>query len=92
MRYLLKFTWKQPPTQEILALMPAEMQSGRELAEQGIAEAAYPSADQSVEGFTVWAVWNCESEDHLHELMKSQPMHDYFNHEVTLLADPFMPE
>ena len=56
--------------------MPAEEQSGRELAERGIAEAAYPTADQSVEG---WAIWNGESQDHLHELIESQP---------DLLGDP----
>jgi hypothetical protein len=36
---MLKITWKQPPTEKIMALMPAEQRRGIELAEQGIAYA-----------------------------------------------------
>jgi len=34
MRFMLKFTWNQPPTEEAMALMPAEIKRGIELAEQ----------------------------------------------------------
>ena len=44
-----------------MALMPAKQQRGVELFEQGIAEAAYQAADQSVDGWAAWAVWNCDS-------------------------------
>ena len=91
MRFMLKITWKQTPTEEIMALMPAEQQRGMELSEQGIAEAAYQAADQSTEGWAAWAIWNCESQAALDELVKTLPMHEYFNYDVTLLAKPYMP-
>jgi muconolactone delta-isomerase len=91
MRFMLKITWKQPPTEKIMALMPAEQRRGIELAEQGIAEAAYQAADQSVEGWAAWAVWNCESQDALDEVVKTLPMHEFFNYDVTLLAEPYAP-
>jgi muconolactone delta-isomerase len=90
MRFMLKITWKQPPTEEIMALMPAEHGRGKELAEQGIAEAAYQAADQSAEAWAAWAVWNCESQDALYEVVKTLPMHEFFNYDVTLLAEPFV--
>ena len=89
MRFMLKITWKQPPTEEIMALMPAEQRRGIELAEQGIAEAAYQAADQSA--WAAWAVWNCESRDAVNEVIKTLPMHEFFNHDVTLLAEPYVP-
>ena len=92
MRFMLKVTWKQPPTEEIMALMPAEYRRGIELAEQGIAEAAYQAADQSAwEAWSAWAVWNCESQDALYEVVKTLPMHEFFNYDVTLLAEPYVP-
>ena len=93
MRFMLKCTWKQQPTEEILALMPAEHRRGMELSEQGISEAAYQAADQSVdwEAWAAWAVWNCESEDALYEVVKTLPMHAFFNYDVTLLAEPYVP-
>ncbi|MEM7029484.1 MAG: muconolactone Delta-isomerase family protein [Chloroflexota bacterium] len=89
MRFMLKITWNQAPTEEAMALMPAEQQRGMELAEQGIAEAAYMAADQSAEGWAAWAVWNCESRAAVDDVVKTLPMHAYFNYDVTPLAEPF---
>jgi len=89
MRFMLKFTWNQPPTEEAMALMPAEIKRGIELAEQGIGEAAYQSADQS--NWAAWAVWNCESRDAVNEVIKTLPMREFFNHDITPLAEPFVP-
>ena len=91
MRFMVKITWNQTPTEDIMALMPAEQQKGMELAEEGIAEAAYMAADQSPEGWSAWAVWNCESQDALDEVVKTLPMHKFFNYDVTLLAEPYTP-
>lgn len=87
MRFMIKYTWNQQPTAEIMALMPAEIKRGMELFEQGIAEAAYQAADQA--NWAAWAIWNCESHDALHEVLKTLPMHDFFNFEITELAAPF---
>ncbi|MCP4325731.1 MAG: hypothetical protein GY787_28610 [Alteromonadales bacterium] len=87
MRFMIKYTWNQQPTEEIMALMPAEIKRGQELGEQGIAEAAYQTADQSA--WAAWAIWNCESEDVVSELLKTLPMHAFFNYEITELAEGF---
>ncbi len=52
MRFMITFTWKQPPNEEVMALLPAEQARGEELAEQGIAESPEGAADQS----TFWWV------------------------------------
>ena len=66
MRFLAKNTWKEPPTEEVQALIPAELARTKELAEQGISEALYVAADRS----GAWQVWNCESEEALEEIRK----------------------
>lgn len=87
MRFMIKYTWNQQPTAEIMALMPAEIKRGMELFEQGIAEAAYQTADQTA--WAAWAIWNCESHDALQDVLKTLPMHDFFNFEITELAPAF---
>ena len=81
MRFLVKNTWKEPPTEEVQALIPAELARTKELAEQGISEALYVAADRS----GAWEVWNCESEEALEEIKKTLPLHKYLNTEITLL-------
>jgi len=83
MRFMIKANLKEPPTEEVLALVPAEQARSQELADQGIREALYVAADQSV----VWYIWNCESQDVLEEIHKTLPLHDYLNTEITLLSD-----
>ena len=46
MRFMLTATWKQPPNEEIMALIPAEQARGKELEEQGIRESFNMAADQ----------------------------------------------
>ena len=83
MKFLLKMTWKQQPNEEMMALMPAERARVMELIEQGVQEADYLAADQSV----AWVVWNCDSRDEVVETTKTLPMHQYFDTEITPLAD-----
>jgi len=85
MRFLMKNTWKVPPTEEVQALIPAELARTKELAEQGISEAVYVAADRS----GAWEVWNCESEKAVEEIKKTMPLHPYLNTEITLLQDDF---
>ena len=84
---MIKYTCIQQPTVEIFSLRPAEIKRGMELFEQSIAEAAYQTADQAA--WAAWAIWNCDSRDALNDVLKTLPMHDYFNYEVTELAPPF---
>ena len=83
MRFLLKLTLDQPTSDEIMALLPSEQRRGVELAEQGIREAVYVATDRS----TVWTVWNCDSQKTLEEMTKTLPLHEFWNIEVTRLAD-----
>ena len=85
MRFLLKKTFKAPPTEEVLALIPIEEARAKELAEQGLLEALYVAADLS----NAWAVWNCGSQAALEETHATLPLHDYLNIDITLLADEF---
>ena len=82
MRYMLTFTWKQPPDEEVMKLMPAEQARGQELGEQGIAEPPELAADQS----TFWAVWNRENLDEVQETLKTLPMYELFNVAIAPLA------
>jgi hypothetical protein len=70
---MLKLALNRPPTEEIMALIPAERKRGRELAEQGIREAVYVAADRSA----VWTVWNCKSQEMLEEVTKTLPLYEF---------------
>lgn len=83
MRFMLKLTLNRPPSEEIMALIPAEQRRGMELAEQGIREAIYVAADRSA----VWTVWNCDSQQTLEELTRTLPLYEFWNIESTRLAD-----
>ena len=82
MRFLIKSTFKAPPTDEAMALIPAEKARSQELADQGVREALYTAADRSA----VWFVWNCDSHEAVEETLQSLPMYDFLDFEVTLLA------
>ena len=84
MRFLIKETFKAPPTAEVQALIPAEQARVKELTEQGLIAEVYVAADQSV----AWAVWNVDSEAALEEAHSSLPLHPYMNSEITVLSYP----
>ncbi len=84
MRFLTKETFKAPPTEEVQALMPAEIAKVNELTEQGLMEAVYTAVDFSA----VWLVWNVDSETALEEAHDALPLHPYMNSEIlTVLAE-----
>jgi muconolactone delta-isomerase len=83
MRFLLKLALNQPPSEEIMALLPSEQRRGVELAAQGIREAVYVAADRS----TVWTVWNCDSQEVLERLTKTLPLYEFWNIEMMQLAE-----
>lgn len=83
MRFLIRETFKAPPTPEVQALIPAEQARVKELTEQGLLAAVYLAADQSA----AWAVWNVDSEAALEEAHNSLPLHPHMNSEITVLAE-----
>ena len=83
MRFMLTFTWKQPPTEEVQALIPAEQARAKELTEQGIQETMYLAADNSVG----WVVWNCASQDEVQETLQTLPLNKFLNCDISPLAE-----
>ena len=83
MRFLTRETFKAPPTEEVRALIPAEMAKVKELTEQGLVAAVYVAADQS----GAWMVWNVDSQAALEEAHNTLPLHPYLNSEITLLSE-----
>ena len=83
MRFMLTATWKQPPNEQVMALVPAEEARVRELEEEGIHESLYLAADQS----TVWGIWNCASQEQLEETLHTLPLYEHLNIDISPLAD-----
>jgi muconolactone delta-isomerase len=86
MRFMLKLSLNRPTSKEILALLPAEQERGKELARAGIREAVYVAADRSV----VWTVFNCDSPEALDAITKTLPLYEFWSIEATRLADEGM--
>ncbi len=84
MRFMLTFTWKQPPNEEIMDIMPGDQARARELVEQDISEEEHIAADQS----TFWAVWNRKSLGDVYETLRTLPLYDFMNIQVSPLAEP----
>jgi muconolactone delta-isomerase len=83
MRFLVKQSFRAPPTKEVLELIPAERAKIKEFAAQGPVEAFYVAADRS----GAWIVWNCESQADLEEVQKTLPLHEYVQSDIAMLAD-----
>ena len=83
MRFLTKESFREPPTEEVMRLIPAEQARIKELAKQGVVEAFCSAADKSA----AWVIWNCDSPADLEEKYNTLPLHDYLESEIALLAD-----
>jgi len=83
MRFLVESSFKQTPTQEILALIPAEIARGHELDAQGIRVKLYVAADQA----RAWQVYQSDSQTAVQAALASLPLHPYLNITITPLAD-----
>ncbi len=83
MRFLVESMLNQPPTPEILALIPTEAARGMELDGQGLREKLYVAADQS----RSWQVFAVASRAGLDEVLASFPLHPYVHETITPLVD-----
>ena len=63
MRFMTRETFKEPPTEEVKSILPAEIARVKELKQQGLIEAFYVAADQSgawvIAGQGWWGVNGC---------------------------------
>ena len=83
MRFLVETTFKQPPTEDVLALIPAEVEHGKILDAQGLREQLYVAADMS----GAWQVYRGESLDAVRALVATFPLYPYLNTTITPLAE-----
>jgi muconolactone delta-isomerase len=83
MRFLVETTFKQLPTPEMLALIPAETAYGLELDAKGIRERLYVAADSS----RAWQVFHTETQASLDAILAAFPLAPYVQTQITPLID-----
>jgi muconolactone delta-isomerase len=83
MRFIVETTFKQAPTADVLALIPAEVEHGKILDAQGVREQLYIAADMS----GAWQVYQGESLAVVCALVETFPLHPYLNTTITPLAE-----
>jgi muconolactone delta-isomerase len=83
MRYLVTSKLNQPPTDSIIALIPAEIARGKELDAQGIRLKLYVAADQS----RAWQVYQGDTEADVRKAVESLPLHPFVTTTITPLAE-----
>jgi len=83
MKFLASNRMKQAPTEEVMALFPAEQARVAELMAQGILEHLYIAADYS----KAWLVLQSDSLDMAHHAVESLPLHKFLHVEITPLAE-----
>ena len=83
MRYLVTSKLNQPPTDPIIALIPAEIARGKELDAQGIRLKLYVAAAQS----GAWQVYQGNTEADVRKAIESLPLHPFVTTTITPLAE-----
>lgn len=83
MRFLVESTLKAPPTNDVLALFPAESARGAELDAEGVRESLFIAADNS----KAWQVFRAASPQALQMILDSFPLTPYSAFVITPLAD-----
>jgi muconolactone delta-isomerase len=83
MRFLVETAFRQMPTPEILALIPAETEHGSMLDAEGIREQLFIAADVS----RAWQVFRAGSAAEVEAIAKSFPLAPYVTATITPLAD-----
>jgi muconolactone delta-isomerase len=83
MRFMIQITMKPDYNQEeLFALLPAQGENDKRLLAQGIQEMpALIAADRSIG----WLVFNCDSNDHLQEVLQQGPLYAMSEYVITPL-------
>ena len=81
MKFMMKWSINQEPTDEMMSLVPAEIARGEELKQAGIVVASYVGAGQSVG----WMVMQGGSRDVIDAAVASLPLFSYLDFEITPL-------
>ncbi|MEA2532168.1 MAG: Muconolactone delta-isomerase [Thermomicrobiales bacterium] len=83
MRFMVRFTIRDPGSEEVASLIPAERDRVRELREQGTLGALYLAADRS----GGWIAMQGPSIEWIEAALASLPLHPYMDVELTALLD-----
>lgn len=85
MRFIIQATMKSGiDTAEMLAALPAQGARDAKLMAQGIQEMpALVAADRSIG----WLIFNCDSRDHLQEVLEAGPMYGMSEYVITPLLN-----
>lgn len=83
MRFLVETTFKQIPTAEMLALIPAETAHGLELDAQGIRERLYVAADFS----KAWQIYHGAAPADIEPILAASPLASFVEAKITPLSD-----
>ena len=87
MRFLVESFFREPPTPELLALIPAESAHGLTLDQQGIREHLFVAADNS----RAWQVLRADSTAALQAILDGFPLGPYMSATITQLAEDMPP-
>jgi muconolactone delta-isomerase len=79
--FLVESRFNAAPTEEILAMLPAEQARGRELDATGVRRHLFLAADNSGS----WQVLELGSREEVDRVMESFPFHPYMTEKVTEL-------
>jgi muconolactone delta-isomerase len=83
MRCMVRFTTRNPGSEDVLSLIPAERERVRELSEEGTLEALYLAADRA----GGWIVMRGPSLAWVERALASLPLHPYLDFEMTVIQD-----
>ena len=83
MQFMVEGRGNGPPTDEMLALIPAEQARGREFDAQGLRVALYVAADFSV----TWQVFTADTQADVQRALESLPLYRFGSFTITPLAD-----
>lgn len=82
MNWMVTITFKEKPTPEVLAMLPAERARVAELVGQHIIEDRFFAAD----GSKVWFVFQGDSYEAVESALSTLPMRRFFNLDIEQLS------
>ena len=82
MKWMVTITFKEKPTADVLAMLPAERARVAEMVTEGVIENRYFAAD----GAKVWFVLQSDSREVIDMALNTLPMHKFFNLDVQQLS------
>jgi muconolactone delta-isomerase len=83
MRFMVRFVHRDPGSEEVLSLIPAERDRVRELSAEGTLEALYLAADRS----SGWIVMSGSSLEQVEEALASLPLYPHLSIELTAIQE-----